>query len=281
MKRLQPLTVALGLLFTAAAFGGGVTLPDAERIVLENGTVLILNENHDVPLIGLRAVVRGGASADPADKHGLANLLANLLEKGSGDRNAAEFAEAVAAVGGQLNTAANIESITISASFMADDGALLVGLVSDMLQRPALESAEFKKLRERSINLIKAAKGSDPGDLMPDYANAFLFGEHPYGNPIGGSESSLAKIRHADLMAYRCESCLPPLLATGGPPLVPYPSSRRQRWRTAAACILSTNPAQRRRIFISVTWASLAAIRNELSLILPIRFSVGASPLCC
>ena len=202
MKRLQPLIVALGLLFAAAAFGNGVTLPDAERIVLENGTVLILNENHDVPLIGLRAVVRGGASADPADKHGLANLLANLLEKGSGDRSAAEFAETVAAVGGQLNTAANIESITISASFMADDGALLVELVSDLLRRPALGSAEFKKLRERSINLIKAAKGSDPGDLMPDYANAFLFDEHPYGNPIGGSESSLAKIRHADLMTY-------------------------------------------------------------------------------
>jgi zinc protease len=86
------LFVLLALLPVSVAFGDGVTLPAAERIVLENGTVLILNENHDVPLIGLQAIVRGGAAADPADKHGLASLLANLLEKGAGDRSSAEFA---------------------------------------------------------------------------------------------------------------------------------------------------------------------------------------------
>ena len=54
---------------TSIAFGDGVTLPAAERVVLDNGAVLILNENHDVPLIGLRAIIRGGAVADPVGKH--------------------------------------------------------------------------------------------------------------------------------------------------------------------------------------------------------------------
>jgi zinc protease len=196
------LFVLLALLPVTGAFGDGVTLPAAERIVLENGTVLILNENHDVPLIGLQAIVRGGAAADPADKHGLASLLANLLEKGAGDRSSAEFAEAAAAVGGELSASAGLESITVSADFMSRDAALMVELVADMLQRPTLDADEFTKLRDRSINLIKAAKGSDPGDLMPYYANAFLFGEHPYGNPIHGSESSLANVTRGDLLAY-------------------------------------------------------------------------------
>jgi len=196
------LFVLLALLPAAIALGEGVTLHAVERIMLENGTVLILNENHDVPLIGLQAVVRGGASADPADKYGLANLLANLLEKGAGDRSSAEFAETVAAVGGELSASAGLESISIAADFMSKDAALMVELVADMLQRPTLDADEFKKLRDRSINLIKAAKGSDPGNLMPYYANAFLFGEHPYGNPVEGSESSLANITHGDLLAY-------------------------------------------------------------------------------
>jgi len=196
------LFVLLALLPAAIAFGDGVTLPAVERIALQNGTVLILNENHDVPLIGLQAVVRGGAAADPADKHGLANLLAKLLEKGAGDRSAAEFAEAVAAVGGELRAAAGLESISIAADFMSKDAALMVELIADMLQRPALDADEFTKLRDRSIDLIKAAKGSDPGNLMPYYANAFLFGEHPYGNPVEGSESSLANVTHGDLLAY-------------------------------------------------------------------------------
>lgn len=186
----------------AAAQSDGVTLPDARRLVLENGTVLILNENHDVPLIGLQAIVRGGSSADPADKHGLAALLAGLLEKGAGDRNSAEFAEAVASVGGELTASADLESVSVSAEFMSKDVDLMIELVSDMLQRPTLARDEFRKLRDRWINLIKAAKGSDPSQLMPAYAYAFLFGEHPYGNPVDGSESSLANLTHGDVRAY-------------------------------------------------------------------------------
>lgn len=196
------LLLVLTTLLASAAYGDNVTLPGAERVMLENGTVLVLNEKHDVPLIGLVATIRGGAVADPNDKHGLTSLLAGLLEKGAGDRDSAAFAEAVAAVGGELSASADAESLTISAEFLAQDAELMIELVSDMLQKPSLEASEFVKLRQRTINLIKAAKGSDPGELMSSYANAFLFGDHPYGNPVGGSESSLANITHRDLLAY-------------------------------------------------------------------------------
>jgi predicted Zn-dependent peptidase len=205
MNGLKSLLVSLALAGSSSAYAAGVTLPDAERVVLENGTVLVLNENHEVPLIGLEAVIRGGATADPADKHGLANLLANLLEKGSGERSSAEFAEAIASVGGELYASADLESVSVSAEFMSKDAALMVELVRDMLRAPKLERGEFRKLRDRSVNLIKAAKGGDPGELMPAYANAFLFGDHPYGNPVGGSESSLEKITHGDLLAFHSD----------------------------------------------------------------------------
>jgi len=201
--RLFKRCVTLILMITAtAALSDGITLPAVERVVLENGTVLLLNENHDVPLIGLEAVVRGGAAADPQDKHGVASLLANLLVKGANERNSAQFAEAVASVGGQIDASASLESLSVSADFLSRDAALMVELVADALQRPTLDREEFEKLRDRSINLIKSAKGSDPNNLMPSYANAFLFGAHPYGNPVGGSESSLARITHGDLLAY-------------------------------------------------------------------------------
>jgi len=202
MRRFK-LCVALALISAcSAAFADGITLPHFERVVLTNGTVLLLNENHDVPLIGLEAMIRGGATADLADKHGLASLLANLLIKGANGRSAAEFAESIASVGGEIDASAGLESLSVSANFMAKDAALMVELVADALQRPTLDRDEFEKLRDRSINLIKSAKGSDPNKLMPSYANAFLFGEHPYGNPVDGSESSLARITHGDLLAY-------------------------------------------------------------------------------
>ena len=200
---MRPLRLsALVFVLFASGVRADVALPEFERVELDNGVVLLISEKHDVPLVGLEAVIRGGAIQDPAELNGLANLLAGVLEKGAGERDAAAFAEAVDAVGGRLSASAGLESVRISADFMAHDAELLIELLTDMLRRPALDAAEFEKLRDRSINLIKAAKGSNPGDLLPAYGNAFLFPGHPYGNPVGGSEDSLARITHEDLLDF-------------------------------------------------------------------------------
>lgn len=199
--RAVSLLPLLALLATLAV-ADDVSLPEYERVQLENGTVLLLSEKHDVPLIGLSAFVRGGAVTDPVDLNGLSGLLADVMKHGAGERDAAAFAEAIAAVGGELSVAAGLEGLSVSADFMARDAELVIELVADVLQRPALDADEFEKLRNRSINLIKATKGSSPGDLLPHYGNAFLFGQHPYGNAVGGSEASLQEIAHDDLLRY-------------------------------------------------------------------------------
>jgi len=196
-------TLLLALLFLSARAGAlDVKLPQHERVVLPNGTVLVLSEKRDVPLVGLEATVRGGASSDPEGLNGLSSLLAQVMQYGAGDRTAAQFAEAIESVGGELDASADIEGLRISADFMSRDAELMIELVADMLQRPALAEEELEKLRDRSINLIKAAKGSNPGQLLSAYGNAFLFGAHPYGNPVGGSEATLGAITHEDLLAY-------------------------------------------------------------------------------
>ncbi len=201
-RTLLQVTVLSFALLSGAAFGAGVTLPDFERVELANGTVLLVSEKREVPLVAVTAILRGGALVDPEGRSGLASLLASLLEKGAGGRNAAQFAEAIDASGGLLSSRADLESITISGSFLARDADLMVELLADMLLRPDLEQTEFDKLRERSINFIRAAKDTNLNALLPIYGQAFLFGAHPYGNPVSGSESSLAAIRHADVRDY-------------------------------------------------------------------------------
>ncbi len=203
MKR-SPLfwLVLCAFLSAGPALSQGVTLPDVLRVELDNGAVLILHEKHDVPLIGVQAMIRGGAVSDPGGKSGLASLLAGMLEKGAGSRDAAAFAETVDAAGGSLSARAGLESITLSGEFLARDADLLIELVVDMLREPTLDAAEMKKLRDRRIDLIRAAKDGDPRRLSPIYGNAFLFGEHPYGAPVDGNEASLAKITQRDLLGY-------------------------------------------------------------------------------
>jgi zinc protease len=201
---MKTLVTALLLLCSICAFaaGNGVKVPPYERVQLGNGAVVLLMERHDVPLIAFSAVLHGGAVSDPAGGSGVASLLAGLLQKGAGSRDAVQFAETVASVGGQIETSVSTESISVNGSFLARDQQLMVELVADLLQRPRLEQAQFDTLRARQIEFIRAAKESDLAALAPIYGESHLFAGHPYGRPVDGSEASLAAIKHADLQRY-------------------------------------------------------------------------------
>lgn len=178
----------------------GVQVPAHERLVLDSGVTLLILPLRDVPLVSFHAVLRGGELADPHP--GLASLVAGLLEKGAGSRDAYAFAEAVEGVGGSFSASANVEALGLRGQFLARDQGLMLELLADALRRPRLEAQELEKLRERQIELIKAAKDSDPSELLGTYARAFLFKDHPYGQPVIGSETSLEAITLEHAQAY-------------------------------------------------------------------------------
>jgi zinc protease len=187
---------------SGSSSGVGVQVPAHERFVLDNGITLIIVTRRDVPLVAFNAVLRGGALGDPAAKAGVASLLTGLLEKGAGKRNAFAFADAVEGVGGSFNAGANAESIGVRGTFLARDQQLMLELLADALLRPRFESDELETLRMRHIEMIKAAKDSDPSELIGLYGRSFVFPEHPYGRPVIGSESSLSAITHQDILDY-------------------------------------------------------------------------------
>lgn len=211
MKQRRPVFIIPAIIILAllcvspvrpAAAEGAVKTPRFEKIQLSNGVTVLLMERHDVPLIAFNAVVRGGAATDPEHGYGTASLLAGLLEKGAGARDANQFAETVASVGGNIETGASTESISVAGSFLARDQKLMVELLADILQRPRLEAEQFETLRGRYIEFIRAAKDSDRSSLTASYGVASLFGTHPYGRPVNGSEASLAALKHADVQRY-------------------------------------------------------------------------------
>ncbi|HEX8435237.1 pitrilysin family protein [Archangium sp.] len=185
-----------------AAVVDAVTLPKATVVELKNGAKLLLVEKHEVPLVAFSARVRGGSLGDPEGKEGVAALTAELLQKGAGARDANQFAEAVDSVGGILAVSPGRESLDISGQFMARDTALMVELLSDLLQRPRFEQAELDKMRERMVSELAAEKDGDLRGVIGVYFQAFHFGAHPYGRPVGGSEASLATLKREDVLAY-------------------------------------------------------------------------------
>jgi predicted Zn-dependent peptidase len=132
----------------------------------------------------------------------VASLASELLMHGAGARDAYAFTDAVEGAGGSFEADAHSEAIVVHGQFLARDRELLLGLLADALQRPRFDAAELDKLRARRIEFIKAAKDSEPQSLIGNYGRALLFAGHAYGKPVGGSQSTLARITRADLLKF-------------------------------------------------------------------------------
>ena len=208
IARRMMLAVAASLAWagvSAVVAPGSVKLPSFQKATLPSGAEVVLMEKHDTPLVSMTVVVRGGALADAPGKEGTASLLAELLRKGAGKRDAAQFAEAIESAGGEFATGAGTESLSVSGSFLSKDTDLMLGLVGDALLRPRLEPAEFDKVRTLAIQSIAAAKDADPRALIGTYGDAWLFRGHAYGRPVGGDERSLGAVTLEDVKRYFAE----------------------------------------------------------------------------
>ncbi|MEA2997731.1 MAG: zinc protease, partial [Alphaproteobacteria bacterium] len=64
-----------------------------ERVTSPGGIEVWLVQETSVPLIAMDFAFRGGASQDPADKAGVASLVAGMIDEGAGDLDSKTFHE--------------------------------------------------------------------------------------------------------------------------------------------------------------------------------------------
>ena len=58
--------------------------PEPDRVVFENGMVVYLLQDHELPLVSMTATFRTGSWLDPAEKIGLASLTGSVMRTGGG-----------------------------------------------------------------------------------------------------------------------------------------------------------------------------------------------------
>ncbi len=179
-----------------------VKLPQYTRQVLSNGVVIDLLPRKGVPLVTLRVLVKGGAESDPAGMAGLANVTAELIRRGTSSRGAEQFADQIDALGAQFNARVDAQSTAIQTECLSKVAPAALDLVADAVLRPAFSPEEVKKALAERADAVRALK-DQPGAAVTLYFRSFFFGAgHPYGQPPGGDETSLARITREQIAAY-------------------------------------------------------------------------------
>lgn len=182
--------------------------PDVTRATLSNGMRVLIAENHTAPLVIVRAVVRSGASHDPADHAGLASITADMLDEGAGKWNAIQIAESVGNLGARLDTGADWDSSYVGLDVLSRNLAGGMDIFAEVLRNPTFPSKEFDRIRKERLTTIVQQKDQAPV-IAGDRFAGFVYGGTPYANPLIGTRNSLEKTKRADVQSFYRRHYLP------------------------------------------------------------------------
>jgi len=185
-----------------------VHLPAYQRVVLKNGLVVFIMPSARLPLVDLRLALRAGAVNDPPGKEGLANLTAELLTQGAGERSAKQFAEDIAFVGGTLESSSGTEQTVLTCEVLKKDFALGLELLRDAAVRPTFPAEELERKRAEALGTI-ASDRDDPSTVANNELLPFLMGKSPLAHPPIGYGAPVKGIKRDDVVAFHAQEITP------------------------------------------------------------------------
>jgi zinc protease len=156
-------------------------------------------ESEIVPLIALAFTFEGGAAQDPADKPGVAHMMARLLDEGAGPYNSDRFQERLAARAIELSFNAGPDALGGSLKTLVRHADEAFELLRLALCEPRFDDDAIERVRAQTIAGLRY-QANDPGTMASKRFFAEAFPDHPYGRPTAGTIESVAAITRDDLV---------------------------------------------------------------------------------
>lgn len=178
-----------------------MTEPEPRISKLANGIQVVTD-----PMPHARSVTTGvwvgvgGRDESPAIS-GVSHFLEHLFFKGTEARSARAIAEAVDAVGGDMNAFTSREHTAFHTRLPAADWRLGVELLGDVLSAPALREVDIDAEREVILEELWAALDT-PDDRVHMLLMESLFPDHPLGREVLGDADTVRAMRRDDIAEF-------------------------------------------------------------------------------
>jgi predicted Zn-dependent peptidase len=164
----------------AAAAPKDFTLPAKHEFALPNGLRVTLVPYGRLPLATVSLVVRTGSIDEGPPQVWLAKLMGDFLQQGTTTRSAAEVAQAVAGMGGDLAITVGDDESTIGGAVLGDSAAPFVRLVADIIEHPSFPDSQLPRLKNDRLRELAIAQ-TRPQEIAQERFAAQLYPDHPYG----------------------------------------------------------------------------------------------------
>tara|TARA_B110000459_G_scaffold201358_1_gene251857 strand:+ start:4183 stop:5418 length:1236 start_codon:yes stop_codon:yes gene_type:complete len=146
-------------------------------------------------------VVNAGSRDELSDEAGVAHFIEHCLFKGTEKRKTFHILNRLERVGGELNAYTTKEDTWISASFLERDLSRAIELIADIAFHSTFPEKEIVKEQEVILDEI-ASVLDNPSDVIFDDFEERLFGAHPLGRTILGTQDSVLALGKTQINSF-------------------------------------------------------------------------------
>ena len=152
-------------------------IPEPQRIVLDNGLVVLFMEDHELPLVGVTALIRTGSRLESEEKIGLASLTGTVLRTGgTNNRSGDELDEYLEGKAAVIETAIGDTSGTASMSSLAEDFPDVLKVFAEVLRFPVIDPEKLMIAKNQMMAGI-SRQNDDPDGILSREFKKLIYGK--------------------------------------------------------------------------------------------------------
>ena len=172
-----------------------------KKTVLRNGVILLLKENHSLPIVSIRVGMKGGVRVENQKDNGISLFTSRMLLKGTKSRTKEDIDREIEMAGGTISSYSANNSLGISLNLLSDNLETGIDVLMDILANPTFPPREIDKTRKEILAEIKNNM-EDDFFIASRTLKSTLFKTHPYRFANTGTPASLARLARRDLERF-------------------------------------------------------------------------------
>jgi zinc protease len=189
-------------------------IPQPERIELTNGIVLFLIEDHELPMVNVSVLIRGGVRSESVAKAGVADICSTVMRTGgTQSRPGDKLDEELDRLGAVVEMGMGDDLGSAGVSVLKEDTDRGLAILSDLLQNPIFPENKIE-LAKIGVRDSIARRNDNPGGIAFREFERILYGTNSaYGHQP--EYSTVDAIKREDLIAFHKQFYQPENLIVG------------------------------------------------------------------
>ncbi|MHB8918753.1 MAG: M16 family metallopeptidase, partial [Desulfocucumaceae bacterium] len=172
-----------------------------KKVKLQNGIQLLTEDIPHVRSLAVGVWINVGSRDEGDEVAGISHFIEHLMFKGTEKRTAKQIAEALDAVGGQLNAFTTKEYTCYYARVLDEHLELALDILSDMLFSSKFAVPDIDRERNVIFEEIKMYEDT-PDELVHDVFASTIWQMHPLGRPIIGHADVIKQLDRDTFLGY-------------------------------------------------------------------------------